>query len=131
MTTQTFTHAGIAPSPKGPKVRFTNNMATRVKRLTNGNAEFITLPSRMTKLEAANYLLKQEKITADANAVSAVKKVIGRFEKESGTAAQSSTPAATTKPATTKKKGSTGSKGAVRVANVSAETAAAVEAAIA
>lgn len=128
MTTQTFSHAGIAPSPKGVKVRFTNNLTTRVKRLQNGNAEFIALPSKMTKLDAANYLLEQEQIKKDANAVSAVKKVIGRFETETRTAAQTSTPTATTKPATTKKK--SGAKGAVRVANVSAETAAAVEAAL-
>lgn len=124
MTNQTFTHAGIAPTPKGPKVRFTNNLSTRVKRLANGNADFVALPKSMSKLDAANYLLTQTKIAGDAASVSAVQKVIDRFNKELG-----QTVAGSTTPKTTSTKKGSG-KGAVRVANVSAEQAAAVEAAV-
>jgi hypothetical protein len=131
MTTQQFTHAGIAPTPKGLKVRFTNNLSTRVKRLANGNAEFIALPSKMTKQDAANYLLTQSKILSDAAAVSAVQKVIDRFGKEAGSVVSTVTaPAASAKKTSPKAAAKGSGKGAVRVSNLKPAQAAAVEAAI-
>lgn len=122
MTKQTFTHAGISPTAKGLKVRFTNNLTTRVKRLSNGSAEFMQLPSKMNKLDAANWLLQNPKVTENADAVAAVQKVIARFNKGTKAAKVSTPKAAST---TTKVKSASKSakaaaapakKGAVRVA---------------
>ena len=58
-TSQTFKVAGITVHNGNPKVRFTDDMVRRVKQFTKGGAtraDFVELPSEMTKLEALKYL---------------------------------------------------------------------------
>lgn len=58
-TSQTFKVAGITVHNGNAKVRFTDDMVRRVKQFTKGGAtraDFVELPSEMTKLEALKYL---------------------------------------------------------------------------
>jgi len=58
MANTTYTHAGISTVNGRTKARFTNDIAARVKRLNSTDSlDFVTLPSPMSKLDAANYLL--------------------------------------------------------------------------
>jgi phosphopantothenoylcysteine synthetase/decarboxylase len=60
-----FTVAGTATNPDGTtKVRFANDLVTRVKILTKAgctNIELVELPQPMTKLAALEYLQEQKK----------------------------------------------------------------------
>lgn len=59
MANQTFKVAGITIHNGNAKVRFTDDMVRRVKQFTKGGAsraDFVELPSEMTKVEALKYL---------------------------------------------------------------------------
>ena len=59
MSTQTFKVAGITVHNGNAKVRFTDDMVRRIKQFTKGGAtraDFIELPSEMTKVEALKYM---------------------------------------------------------------------------
>ena len=59
MAKQTFKVAGITTNNGNTKVRFTDDMARRIKLFTKGGhtrVDFVDLPSEMTKIEALNYL---------------------------------------------------------------------------
>lgn len=59
MANQTFKVAGITVHNGNAKVRFTDDMVRRIKQFTKGGAsraDFIELPSEMTKVEALKYL---------------------------------------------------------------------------
>lgn len=60
MTTQTFKVVGITVHNGDAKVRFTHDMARRVKQFSKGGADridFIELPNEMTKIDALKYML--------------------------------------------------------------------------
>jgi hypothetical protein len=60
MTTNVYTVVGITVHNGNAKVRFTEDMARRVKQFTKGGAtrcDFVTLPSAMTKIEALKFML--------------------------------------------------------------------------
>lgn len=57
---KTFTVVGITAHGADHKVRFTDDLARRVKQFTKGGAtrcDFIILPNEMTKVEALKYML--------------------------------------------------------------------------
>ena len=59
MANQTFKVAGITIHNGNAKVRFTDDMVRRVKQFTKGGAsraDFVELPTEMTKVEALKYL---------------------------------------------------------------------------
>jgi hypothetical protein len=59
MSTQTFKVAGITVHNGNAKVRFTDDMVRRIKQFTKGGAtraDFIELPSEMTKVEALKFM---------------------------------------------------------------------------
>lgn len=63
MTNKTFTVVGITDYKDTMKVRFTNDMALRIKRLDKYGAsrlDFIELPHAMTKIEALKYMLTRK-----------------------------------------------------------------------
>jgi hypothetical protein len=60
MTTNLYTVVGITVHNGNAKVRFTDDMARRVKQFTKGGAtrvDFVTLPNAMNKIDALKYLL--------------------------------------------------------------------------
>ena len=60
MTTNLYTVVGITVHNGDAKVRFTDDMARRVKQFTKGGAsrcEFVTLPNAMNKIDALKYML--------------------------------------------------------------------------
>jgi len=60
MTTNVYTVVGITVHNGNAKVRFTEDMARRVKQFTKGGAtrcDFVTLPSAMTNIEALKFML--------------------------------------------------------------------------
>jgi hypothetical protein len=60
MTANVYTVVGITVHNGNAKVRFTEDMARRVKQFTKGGAtrcDFVTLPSAMTKIEALKFML--------------------------------------------------------------------------
>ena len=60
MANQTFKVAGITVHNGNAKVRFTDDMVRRIKQFTKGGAtraDFVELPTEMTKVEALNYML--------------------------------------------------------------------------
>ena len=60
MTTNLYTVAGITVHNGDAKVRFTDDMARRVKQFTKGGAtrvDFVTLPNAMNKIDALKYML--------------------------------------------------------------------------
>jgi len=62
-----FTVAGVSQKSGVHKVRFANDMVTRVKNLIkDGQADInlITLPNAMEKGEAVKYLMSQESLVA-------------------------------------------------------------------
>lgn len=59
MANQTFKVVGITVHGDTTKVRFTDDMVRRIKQFTKGGAtraDFIELPSEMTKLEALKFM---------------------------------------------------------------------------
>jgi len=59
MSNQTFKVAGITVHNGNAKVRFTDDMIRRIKQFTKGGAtraDFVELPTEMTKVEALKYL---------------------------------------------------------------------------
>lgn len=63
MTSQTFKVVGITVHNGNAKVRFTDDMARRVKQFTKGGAtrcDFIELAEPMTKLDALRFMLGHE-----------------------------------------------------------------------
>jgi hypothetical protein len=69
----TFTVAGVSThAEQGTKVRFANDMASRVKLLSKGGhapLELVELPKPMTKAEACQYLLDVGGVFAQWNSV--------------------------------------------------------------
>jgi len=69
----TFTVAGVSThAEQGTKVRFANDLASRVKLLSKGGhnpLELIELPKPMTKAEACQYLLDAGGVFAQWNSV--------------------------------------------------------------
>lgn len=60
MTTNLYTVVGITVHNGNAKVRFTDDMARRVKQFTKGGAtrcDFVTLPSPMNKIDALKFML--------------------------------------------------------------------------
>ena len=60
MSNQTFKVAGITVHNGNAKVRFTDDMVRRIKQFTKGGAtraDFVELPTEMTKVEALKYML--------------------------------------------------------------------------
>jgi hypothetical protein len=60
MTTNLYTVVGITVHNGNAKVRFTDDMARRVKQFTKGGAtrvDFVTLPNAMNKIDALKYML--------------------------------------------------------------------------
>jgi len=72
-TDKLFTVAGTATNPDGTtKVRFANDLVSRVKILTKAgcsNIELVELPRAMTKLEALEYLQEQRKTGDEGYAI--------------------------------------------------------------
>jgi len=63
MTSQTFKVVGITVHNGNAKVRFTDDMARRVKQFTKGGAtrcDFIELAEPMTKVDALRFMLGHE-----------------------------------------------------------------------
>jgi len=59
MANQTFKVVGITVHNGNAKVRFTDDMVRRIKQFTKGGAtraDFVELPSEMTKVEALKYM---------------------------------------------------------------------------
>jgi hypothetical protein len=70
MSNQTFSVAGITVHNGNAKVRFTDDMARRVKQFTKGGAtrcDFVDLPNEMTKVEALRYMLSHPDFQSDAD----------------------------------------------------------------
>ena len=69
-TEKTFTVVGTAVNADGTmKVRWANDLVSRIKILTKAgctDVDLIELPSAMTKLEAAQYFLKNKEGLSDA-----------------------------------------------------------------
>jgi hypothetical protein len=62
MSNNLFKVVGITVHNGNAKVRFTHDMARRVKQFTKGGAtrcDFIELPNEMTKVDALRYMLAQ------------------------------------------------------------------------
>ena len=60
MTTNLYTVVGITVHNGNAKVRFTDDMARRVKQFTKGGAsrcDFVTLPNAMNKIDALKFML--------------------------------------------------------------------------
>ncbi len=60
MTTNLYTVVGITVHNGNAKVRFTDDMARRVKQFTKGGAsrcDFVTLPNAMSKIDALKFML--------------------------------------------------------------------------
>ena len=60
MTTNLYTVVGITVHNGDAKVRFTDDMARRVKQFTKGGAtrvDFVALPNAMNKIDALKYML--------------------------------------------------------------------------
>ena len=63
MANQTFKVVGITVHNGNAKVRFTDDMARRIKQFSKGGAtrcDFIELPEAMTKLDALRYMKEHE-----------------------------------------------------------------------
>ena len=81
MTEQTFKYAGYSVTEDGQtKARFGNDMVSRVKKLSGGNTAiwFEELPKAMTKKEASEFLLEDEKLNSDFDIKNALLKVVFR-----------------------------------------------------
>jgi hypothetical protein len=81
MTDQLFTYAGYSVTANGQtKARFGNDMVSRVKKLsgTNSDVWFEELPKAMTKKEASEFLLENEKFNSDFDIKNALLKVVFR-----------------------------------------------------
>lgn len=61
MSNQTFTVAGLSVTEKGvTKARFGNDLIGRIKKLkSNTGVNFVALPSPMTRIQAAAWMLEQ------------------------------------------------------------------------
>jgi len=60
MTANLYTVVGITVHNKNAKVRFTDDMARRVKQFTKGGAtrvDFVNLPNAMNKIDALKFML--------------------------------------------------------------------------
>lgn len=60
MSTNLYTVVGITVHNGNAKVRFTDDMARRVKQFTKGGAtrcDFVTLPNAMNKIDALKFML--------------------------------------------------------------------------
>lgn len=80
MSNQTFSYAGIAVTSKGvTKARFGNDMVSRIKKLKdNSDVIFMELPSPMTRVQAATYLMEQDEYSDTPNKRDALSRVIYR-----------------------------------------------------
>lgn len=70
MTSKTFKVAGITTHGDSTKVRFTDDLIRRVKQFSKGGAtraDFVELPSAMTKVEAIKYLQAHEKFQSPSD----------------------------------------------------------------
>lgn len=87
MSTQTFKVAGITVHNGNAKVRFTDDMVRRIKQFTKGGAtraDFVELPSEMTKVEALKYMLTLPEFASAADQATINDSLADR-EKVSGT----------------------------------------------
>ena len=100
MTEQLFKYAGYSVTEHGTtKARFGNDMVSRIKKLTaksNTDTMFIELPEAMTKKEASQFLLEQDKqkeISEFNPAVrDALQKVVFRTVPKTTTVVNTGTP---------------------------------------
>jgi hypothetical protein len=79
MTDQTFTYVTLSQTGTTPKLRFTNNAMTRTKRLKDSKVSFMKLPKAMTKIEAANWVVKHPGDSDKDQLEKAVARVTARF----------------------------------------------------
>jgi hypothetical protein len=134
MTEQTFGFVTLSKTGDTPKLRFTNHALTRTKRLKAGGVTFVKLPKEMTKLEAANWMLKHPGDADVETLKAAVERVVARFtpkqpreKKEKVAKPKASTKKAPKKAAkkATKKSAPKGAKKATGGVTESAKKAAA------
>ena len=81
MTLQTFKYAGYSVTADGQtKARFGNDMVSRVKKLSGTNSDiwFEELPKAMTKKEASEFLLEDDRFNSDFDIKNALLKVVFR-----------------------------------------------------
>jgi len=83
MTQQTYQYVGIGKAKNGVRVRYTNNLIGQIKRFTRNqqHAQFMALPKRMNKREAAIYLRDHSPIAQNPEASQAIAHVLGRFDR--------------------------------------------------
>jgi len=85
MAKQTFKVVGITVHGDSTKVRFTDDLVRRVKQFTKGGAtraDFIELPSEMTKLEALTFM-KSHEMFSSVNDQATIADAIEDREKDS------------------------------------------------
>ena len=80
MSNQTFAYAGLAVTANGvTKARFGNDMVSRVKKLKdNSDVTFMALPTPMTRVQAATFLMEQEGYSDTPDQRDALSRVIFR-----------------------------------------------------
>lgn len=87
MANQTFKVAGITVHNGNAKVRFTDDMVRRIKQFTKGGAsraDFIELPTEMTKVEALKYMQAHADFQSPSDQATIADSLADR-EKASGT----------------------------------------------
>ena len=86
MSKNLFKVVGITVHNGNAKVRFTDDLARRVKQFTKGGAtrcDFVELPSEMTKVDALRYMLTQSDFQSAAYQATINDSIQDR-EKEAG-----------------------------------------------
>lgn len=86
MSNQLFAVAGITIHNGNAKVRFTDDMARRVKQFTKGGAtrcDFVELPQPMTKIDALRFLQTHEQYQSVEDQAT-INDAIADREKEAG-----------------------------------------------
>jgi len=86
MSKNLFKVVGITVHNGNAKVRFTDDLARRVKQFTKGGAtrcDFVELPSEMTKVDALRYMLTQSDFQSAADQATINDSIQDR-EKEAG-----------------------------------------------
>jgi len=86
MANKTFKVVGITVHGDSTKVRFTDDMVRRIKQFTKGGAtraDFIELPSEMTKLEALKFMATHPDFQSAGDQATIADSIADR-EKEAG-----------------------------------------------
>lgn len=81
MTNKLFTVVGCSTGGGRTKLRFANDLVSRLKRLQRcgeSNIDLIELPRAMTKLEAAEFLLSIDFADGEAAVAEAIQHVIAK-----------------------------------------------------